>query len=109
MPVARHHPLLCPAGAAALLGAQHCSWPPTLRKRELGVSFSAVFLISFWLWFVLSYMTRQDGLVGRQEGRMVGIQVRIMIPLLPSCSGMALLLHVRWVVLTFAPFSTIEI
>lgn len=57
-----------------------------------------------WLWFVLSYMTQQDGLAGRQDGRMVGIQVRIMIPLLPSCSGMALLLHVRWFVLTFAPF-----
>lgn len=41
------------------------------------------FFISFWLWFVLSYMTQQDGLVGRQDGRMAGIQVRIMIPPLP--------------------------
>lgn len=48
-------------------------WPPTLRKRELGVSLSQPsFFISFWLRFVLSYMTQHDGLVGRQAGRQAG-------------------------------------
>lgn len=100
MTVARHYPLSCLAGTAALLGTQQWNWSPMLRKRELGVLFSAVFLY-FLLALVCAVIHDTTGRARRQagwqDGRHPGSHNDTPITMYP---GMALLLHVSWFVLT---------
>lgn len=103
MAVARHHPLSRPV----LRGQQLCwvhsiwNWSPMLRKRELGVLFSAVFLY-FLLALVCAVIHDTAGWARRQagwqDGRHPGSHNDTPITMYPK---KALLLHVSWFVLTY--------